>query len=180
MTAARTFRRRLPHILALSALLATATACHTPRHVATAPTPLPAEEAPAPTAPIDNEPRVLTVMNFNAVVEGATVNGQLRMASDSLIWMSVTKIVELGRAMATPDSVWVSVPLAGKHFAGNYTDLERHTKRPVCFATLQQIANADDAEAQIEELARQMGFDAKVRITRRQQVQRLTFPFTKQ
>lgn len=180
MTAPRISTARLLPTALLVALMATVASCRGVHPVADNQPPLPADEPPAPVIAPGCEPRTLTVVNFTAVVEGTSVNGQMRMASDSVIWMSMTKIVELGRAMATPDSVWVSVPLAGKYFAGNYTDLERYTKRPVGFDALQQIAVADDAEAQIEALARQMGFEAKVRITRRQQVQRLTFPFTKQ
>ncbi len=176
--------KRLAALLAIATLTTALAACHSLRNVATdqepAPAPTPTDEHPAAVVSTPEKPRELTVLNFSAVVEGASVNGQLRMASDSLIWLSVTKILELGRAMATPDSVWVSVPLASKYFAGNYTDLQRYTKRPVSFDDLQRIAASDNAEAQIEQLARQMGFDAKVRITRRQKVQRLTFPFTKQ
>ncbi len=180
MTTTHTTPIRLMRTLAMVLLLTTFAACRSARHMTTDQPPLPADETASTVVTHSDEPRTLVVMNFNAVVEGTSVSGQLRLASDSLIWMSVTKIVELGRAMATPDSVWVNVPLAGKYFAGNYSDLERHTKRAVSFAALQQIATADDAEVQIEDLARQMGFDAKVRITRRQKVQRLTFPFSKQ
>lgn len=162
-------------------MLATLAACHTTKPVAerqqptdTTPVQPTATPLPAPTAP-----RELTVINFNAVVEGTSMTGQLRMANDSIIWLSLTKIIELGRAIATPDSVFINIPIAGKHFAGNYTDVEHIAKQPVSFAALQQMATANDAEQQIEQLAQRMGLSAKVQITRRQKAQRLTFPFSR-
>ena len=125
-------------------------------------------------------PRTLTVLNFNAVVEGISVNGQLRMAEDSVIWVTVNKIIELGRAMATTDSVWVTVPVADRHFAGTYEQAARIAKQEMDFNMLQDIVNAPDAERRIEALAARMGFNARVRITSRKQVDRITFPFVKQ
>lgn len=165
--------RRLPIVLV--ALLATA--CHTTKPVTGVPT-LP-EPEPAPAVVEPYAPREMMVLNFTANVEGISVNGQLRMAQDSVLWVSVNKVLELGRAMATPDSVWVNAPLADKHFAGDYTDVSRRAKSDVTYAKLQAIACADDAEQQIERLARQLGFTAKVHITRRQKVDRVSFPFTK-
>ena len=107
-----------------------------------------------------NMTKIAEPVDVNAVSrisEGTSVSGQVRIAHDSLIWLSVTKIIELGRAMATPDSVWVTVPIANKRFAGNYHDVERHSKQPVNFAMLQEIATADDAEERIEAMARTMG-----------------------
>lgn len=170
---------RLRHVLPMAALLLTMAACRTARPIVSDNAPTLPDQPAAEATDAATQPRELEVMTFTAVVEGTTVSGQLRMASDSIIWVSVNKIIELGRAMATVDSVWVNVPIAGKYFAGNYTDVERYSKQPVSFGALQQMARSDNAEQMIETLARQMGLDAKVRITRRQKVQRLTFPFTK-
>ncbi len=167
--------------LCMAAALTAATACHTMKNVPERPvvpdtsqTTIPQSE-PLPNQKICEK----TVMTFTATVDGISVNGQLRMATDSIIWVSVTKLVELGRAMATPDSVWVNVPLANKYFKGNYHDISRRIDHQVSFHSLQKILEADNPERQIERLASQMGFDAKVRITRRQKVERISFPFVK-
>ena len=160
----------------VAVMLTTMAACHVLKPVAEPPVndSVVTEGSTTPTAP-----RTLSVTTFTATVNGASVNGQLRIASDSLMWVSVTKIIELGRALATPDSVWVNVPMAGRYYAANYAEIGKRAKRHVSFAQLQDIATADDAEQQIEELARQLGIEATVHITRRQTVQRLTFPFSK-
>ena len=128
---------------------------------------------PEPQAP----KRELSVMTFTATVDGMNVNGQVRMASDSVLWVSVSKIIELGRAKATPDSVFINVPFLNKQFAGDYNEVSRRAGRTVSFEWLQHIATAPDAEKQAAVLARQLGLDAEVKITRREKVEKLTFPY---
>ena len=136
-----------------------------------------------PAAPVEEpaapQKRTYTVVTFDATVEGVTVNGQLRMAEDSAMWVSVSKIIEVGRAMCTPDSLWLRAPLLGRDDALDYAALRRLTGKDITFAEMQQIATADDAEERIAALARQLGFDATVRITARRRVERLSFPYTK-
>jgi hypothetical protein len=117
-------------------------------------------------------------MTFTGEVEGVSVNGQLRVAHDSVMWLSVNKVVELGRAMATVDSVWLRAPLMGRDDALDYADLQRLARTRITYDDLQSIALADDAEARIAALARQLGFSADIQITRRQ-VEHLTFPYPK-
>lgn len=123
--------------------------------------------------------REYSVVNFTATVQGISANGQMRLAQDSAIWVSVTKLLEVGRALATVDSVWVSAPVFGIYFAGNYRDLSKRVGRTVTFAELQQIATSPDAEQRIVRLATELGFDANVAITGRRRAERLTFPFRK-
>lgn len=133
---------------------------------------------PSPQAP--QNVRELSVTKFTADVEGNRVNGQLRMAEDSVIWICVYKVIELGRAKATADSVWVNVPLLNRSFAGTYAQVSRMAKREVTFEKLMAIVNSDDAERQIEALAATLGYKASVTLERRQKVQRLSFPFSRQ
>lgn len=162
--------------LVAAALLA---GCRGSRHTAGGGT----AEAPSATPSADTtatvRTRVYTVVNFTATVEGVNASGQLRVAEDSVMWVSVNKLIELGRAMATPDSVWVNAPLFDKRFAGTYTDLARMAKRSVSFEQLQAIALGDNAEAELQRLAAQMGIEAKVRITSRKTEPVLRFPFQK-
>ena len=136
---------------------------------------VPDEEKPEPVP--EAQKRELTAMNFTATVDGMSVSGQVRQASDSIIWVTVSKFFELGRAKATVDSVWVSVPLAGRRFAGTYAEASRVAKREVSFDALQGILGAPDAERQIEALAATLGFEATVRLGQRQKMESLTFPF---
>lgn len=154
-----------------AALLATmATGCRSTRNAtATAP------EATATTEAVS----AYTVMTFSGTVEGIGVSGQLRLEHGKTIWCSVSKFVELGRAMATPDSVWVRMPLLGRNEEGDYRDVEQRTGKRVSFGELEAILESDDAEERIAALARQLGINAQVKITRRETVDRLTFPFSK-
>lgn len=157
----------------LGALLATG--CHSSRKIAVPPT------VATDTTIVTPEPTVAkreyAVVAFNGDVEGVTVNGQLRVARDSVIWLSVYKIIEVGRAMATPDSLWLKAPMLGRDDAIDYNDLSQMLKRTITFEELQTLALSDSPEEEINALARQLGFDAHVRITRREQVEHLTFPF---
>ena len=161
------------YLLMVMLLALLAVGCRSTRQAAT--TTAPATVA-APAAP----QRQLTVITFSAIVNGFSASGQMRVAEDSVLWVSVNKLVELGRAMATQDSVWVTVNFGDRHFAGTYDDLQRLTKRYITFDDLMAVAMADDAGEQISSLAASLGFDATVYITGRRKVNRLTFPFKKQ
>lgn len=167
---------RINRILVALAVAVLAAGCHSSRHT-TAPEPTIATVADT-TAAVPQQ-RLYTVVNFTATVEGVSANGQLRVAEDSVMWLSVNKLIELGRALATPDSVWVNAPMFDKRFSGTYADLSRMAKRDVSFAQLQTIALGDDTEAQIRMLADMLGLDATVRITSRRTEPTLRFPFQK-
>ena len=85
-------------------------------------------------------------MNFSGEADGIGFSGQLRMAKDSVIWCNFSKIIELGRTMATRDSVWVSIPLINRHEAGDYAMVKRLTGVSVTYDELQSIVLSDNAE----------------------------------
>ena len=118
-------------------------------------------------------------MNFSGEADGIGFSGQLRMATDSVIWCNFSKIIELGRAMATPDSVWLRIPLLGRNESGDYAMVKRLTGVSTNFAELQAIVLSDKAEEEIRRLAKRMGHDVTVRIKKRERVASLTFPFNK-
>lgn len=173
-------------LIVIMALMAVG--CRAPRQVVVddrteTPVPTEAPDNPATTETPDTpvqpvQKRALTVTNFTATVGGVSVNGQLRMAEDSVIWVNVSKLFELGRAMATPDSVWVNAPLLGRSFAGNYADASRLARRTVSYKALQSIVTSADAERQLEALAATLGIEATVKLGQRRKVEQLTFPFT--
>lgn len=147
--------------------------CRSTKKLAPATPPEPAVEAVAP------QPRTYTVMTFTGEVEGISVSGQLRLAQDSAMWLSVNKLIEVGRAMCTPDSLWLRAPLLGRDDAMDYATLRQLTGVTVTYDELQQTALADDAEERIARLAQRLGVAATVRITQRRQVERLSFPYPK-
>ena len=135
--------------------------------------------APATVAAPAATQRQLTVITFSAIANGFSASGQMRVAEDSVLWVSVNKLVELGRAMATPDSVWVTTTFGDHNFAGSYDDLQRLTKRRITFDEMQAMAMADDAGEQISQLAASLGLNATVYVTGRRKVNKLAFPFKK-
>ena len=163
--------KRHSYILVIAAVALLAVGCRSTRQAATAPV-----EVAAPAAP----QRQLSVITFTAIVEGISATGQMRVAKDSVLWVSVNKLIELGRAMATKDSVWVTTTFGDHRFAGSYADLQRLTKRRITFDEMQAMAMADDGGEQISQLAASLGFNATVYITGRRKVDRLTFPFRKE
>lgn len=154
-------------LAALALLLLTLAGCRSSRQA-------------AGTASTPEQRREYTVMTFSATADGISVNGQVRMARDSVIWVSVNKFIEVGRALATTDSIWVRSMLLPQPMAGDYRDLKRKAKLDLSFDDLQAILLADDAERRIAALAKRMGYDATVKITRRENPSSLTFPFKKE
>lgn len=148
--------------------------CHAGRKVTKVPEP--------PEPPVVDEvptPRTYTVLNFEGTVEGYGVKGQMRVAQDSVMWVSVNKILEMGRAMCTSDSLWLHAPLLGQDMALDYPALKKMTGTDITYDKIQEMALAPDADEQIARLAQQLGFHATVHITQRREVESLSFPFTK-
>ncbi|MBR1549505.1 MAG: DUF4292 domain-containing protein [Bacteroidales bacterium] len=162
-----TTRRHAFALLALTLLALVATGCRSTR------------PTPAPTPVVTPTESQYTVMTFSGTVEGISVSGQVRMEHGKVIWCSVSKFIELGRAMATPDSLWVRATMMDLDRKGDYRDLERLSGRRIAFADLEAILLSDDADERIAALGRQLGYNVQVHITRREKADRLTFPFNK-
>lgn len=157
------------------AMLLLAAGCHTSRKAVEVQEQPPEEEVVEVVAP----KRTYTVLNFEGTVEGVNVSGQLRVAEDSVMWVSVYKIIEMGRAMCTPDSLWLHAPFLGREEALDYPALRRQTGVDITYDEMQQTALAPDAEERLTRLAQRLGVRAKVRITQHRQVESLSFPYTK-
>lgn len=170
-----TARKMQTAALALAALLLAA-GCHHTKQIATTQPPATDTDTETVTAPKHCE---YTAINFTGEAAGLSVNGQLRVAKDSAMWLSVSKIVEVARALATQDSVWLRAPMMGIDTVADYNTLSQRMRRRVTYADLQDIALDDNAEERIVELARLLGFDAKVRFTQRRRLESLTFPYPK-
>lgn len=164
-------------VLMASAAMLTLAGCRSSRHAATGERP--AATGTDTTETVETPKTERTVTNFDATFEGVSLNGQLRIVEDSALWVSISKLVEVGRGLATQDSVWISAPLMDVYFAGTYTDLSRKAGRTLTFDKLQQMALSDNAEQELRRLAAALGFDATVRITSRRKVDRLSLPYRK-
>lgn len=77
--------------------------------------------------------------NFTAEAKGFAANGTLRMKRDSIIWLSLSKIVEIGRAEFTPDSLFAYIKLNNKFVACSYADLHKRLGIDIDFPALQKI-----------------------------------------
>lgn len=171
-------RTLLPILLTL--LLVTA-GCHTQRKAAEATKPEVATTEVSPDTPPIIPPYVVPTpqyrsANFTCSTQGMTANGQLRVQEDSVIWACATKIVELGRARLTPDSVVVYAKVMNKCFRGTYADIYRRFHYRTNFDELYKIIIADDADKQIAELLKNLKVDASVHVGPWKKVDALTFP----
>lgn len=108
--------------------------------------PAPVETVPAVAQPVTRYMETDTLYNFhyftaNFTVEaqGIRADGVLRMKRDSLIWLSVNKIVELGRAEFTPDSLFGYLKVGNKFVACSYADLHKRLGIDIDFRALQRI-----------------------------------------
>ena len=60
------------------------------------------------------------VGQFDSELAGVAVSGALRMACDSVVWVSLSKVVEVGRLRLTPDSVVIHIKILNSYFRGTY------------------------------------------------------------
>lgn len=109
-------------------------ACSAQRHDTSAPPARPSGDVSLP----QPSPECYTA-SFDCSVQGVKLAGLLRMQRDSIIWLSLTKYVELGRAVLTPDSVFVFAKVSHQAFAGTYHELLLLTGTDLDFFSLQQL-----------------------------------------
>lgn len=114
--------------------------------------------------------------NFTALVQGYSVNGQLRIQSDSIVWLSASKVIELGRACFTPDSAVIYAKVMGRAFRGTYTDFYRRFHYRTTFDELYRLVMSNDAEAQLADIISSIGLEATVRLSPVKEVDSISFP----
>ena len=131
----------------LGLLWLTATGCLTGRRAATAT--LPVREASVLLNDLDarradwNTLGLRLESTASAMGKAGTFTLNVRMARDSVIWMSISPAlgVEAARILLTPDSVQVMSKLPGSRFVfqGNYNQLEDAVQAPVSFDLMQDL-----------------------------------------
>lgn len=153
----------LPILLGLSIM---ATGCRSQRDGATT----------ADTSTPTTTSAKLYTANFSVSTDGLSANGQMRMMEDSILWISASKVLELGRAKFTPDSVMVYATVMNRYFKGTYEELYRRFQLRTDFKTMSKTVRSADAGARLAEMARQFGFDATIVMEPWKQVDNLAFP----
>lgn len=166
-------------ILLCCAALLLAAGCRSHREVAQTAPPPPNESAVTPAAnqhdtPAAPRPRCA---NFTCNVQGMQANGQLRIQPDSLIWVCATKLVELGRAELTPDSVLIYSRIVGRSFRGSYEDIYRRFHYRTSFNEVQALLTSADVDREIAALLKRLHIDAAVHIGSWKEVDKISFPF---
>lgn len=110
-----------------------------------------------------------------------TVNALIRTQCDSAIWLTASKIIELGRARLTKDSVIAYASIYNRYFAGTYEDVYRLTGVRTTFDELQKkIGEAyteGKKEMSVKLQSKQFNQTVKIKINRIELSPRpLTFP----
>ena len=123
-----------------------ATGCLTGRRATTA---LPLREAPELLGELDARDAEWNTLGLrlestaSAMGKTGTFTLNVRVARDSVIWMSISPAlgVEAARVLLTPDSVQVLSKLPGSRFVfqGNYAMLEEAVQAPVSFDLVQDL-----------------------------------------
>ena len=107
----------------------------------TEPTPPPQKTA---TAEIRNADFKTLSLNFSTQVMDIGVSGQIRMQKDKVIWMSISKLIELGRLKLTPDSAYVVIKMKNQAFAGTYEQFQKQFGIALNFDIAQAVILGND------------------------------------
>lgn len=128
-----------------------------------------------PEAAKTNMPEFLT-SSFRGEVEGISANGLIRMQRDSVIWATASKVVELGRAKLTPDSIYAYIRINGTYVASTYDEVSVKLGRNITFHKIQDVlaAHIQDASPIVLEI---MGYKARVTFSHTDSPSGLSFPF---
>ena len=142
-------RQTLLMTLALVALLCgLATGCHSKKALRRGAEGEPVEQGVGGGAAV-TPPRVVDTLrtvschyynaNFGCTVQGIGLSGQVRMVSDSAVWVSVNKLIEVGRGLLTPARVQAYVKLANRYVDCGWGDVQRRWGVTVDYATVQAL-----------------------------------------
>lgn len=75
---------------------------------------------------------------FTCEARGLSANGVLRIQRDSIIWCSVSKIIELARVRLTPDSVCAYMKPVNRYLACRYEELQQ-AGLDIDYATIESV-----------------------------------------
>ncbi len=101
---------------------------------------------------VENMPLIHTfsfdwfVANFSTRIEdlGISINGQLRIKNDSVIWITASKLIELVRIKFTQDSLFINLKFQNALFKGTYVDFMSQTGISLNYRTVQSLLIGND------------------------------------
>ena len=141
-------RRAVPYLIVAVLLTLGLGACRSHRHLHQEEGPTAAGTESQLTAPPTATERLDTIQNilvghysanFSCTVNGVKVNGQIRMTQDSLIWVSLYRVIELGRVVLTPTRVQGYVKVMNQHFDGDYAEIRRRWGVDMDYGTIEAL-----------------------------------------
>ncbi len=107
----------------------------------------PQSTKPTPKKPKYNFKTLST--NVTCTVGNYSANAQLRMLNDSIIWLTVSKFIELGRAYITPDSVKAYIKVTNEYIAGSWTDIQLKYNVDINFETVQDMLLGETVKTKV-------------------------------
>lgn len=114
--------------------------------------------------------------SFNCTVMGMSATGQVRLRQDSIIWVSVSKLMELGRLKVTQDSVVGHLRLSNEYLRMDMNEARR--RLGVDYDSLQRLLLQHDFDTLLQLTHPRLSSPITVHFTRRQEDLPLTYPLT--
>lgn len=91
-----------------------------------------------PSTPASGQ-RTCFAANFQCETDDWSCSGMMRVKEDSIIWVSLSKVVELGRMTLTPDSICIYVRFSQRYYRGDYATLNTYSGYHIDYASIQEI-----------------------------------------
>lgn len=166
-------RRPTALVIILAALLAGG--CRSMREATTATTEEPSQTEQA-------KKKACFTANFTTTVSDMNVTGQIRMSEDSIVWLSASKIIELGRMVLTKDTIAIYAKINNRYYKDTYQGLRRETGHRTDFETVnRQLMDAYRRKAETVSFdidAEQYKGRVTLHIKGYKPAESLTYPFT--
>ena len=136
----------LHKLLIISAIaLMAVTACKSTKYSTHPPETPPTPPVNHPTVSDINNANFSTLaMNFSTEIMDIGVSGQVRIQKDKVIWVSISKIIELGRVKMTPDSVYAIIKVKNQAFQGTYAQFQKKFGIAINFNIAQALLIGND------------------------------------
>ena len=139
-------KNRTIHILliAVAVLMTAMTACKSTKDVTQTPETPPPPPAVNHLTDVRNADFSTLSMNFRTEIDGVGVSGQVRIQKDKVIWVSISKIIELARVKMTTDSVYASVKVKNQAFQGTYAQFQKEFGIAINYDIMQALLIGND------------------------------------
>ena len=125
-------------------------------------------------------PKLCVAATFDCSFDGIKASGLLRMKEDSVIWISVSKFIELGRMSLTPEEAVGYLKLQNRYFKGSYDVIAKRTGYKTDFATLQglilEALASDDKKLVVPINTKQLKGTLKVTFKKVEREETLSYP----